>query len=218
MLYDVLFFLLYFRVSDIYFSNQFTFRSFHCSSLALLSLKNTIHYREYILDPNHSLQTLYLHSNQSNTITIYNNYDEQFFLKIIPFYFMMYIIYDLKHCFKRIDLFIHHIICLIWSYNSIHCLLGFISFCIIAEGVTFAYSINGLKNQLIYRLIFTLFIRFPVWIILSVYVYPSKISYFIYVFNYTVVSIMILLDCIWFIQNTRKLKKIYADANSNTMI
>ena len=77
---DVLFFLLYFRLSDVYFSNQFTFRSFHCSSLTLLSLKNTIYYGKSILDPYHSLQTLYLHTNQTNNATFYSHDDNDFCL------------------------------------------------------------------------------------------------------------------------------------------
>ena len=203
MLCEALFFLLYFRLSDVYFSNQFTFRSFHCTSLALLSLRNTIYYGESILDPYHSLQTLYLHSNQSD--------DEHFYLKIIPIYFMSYIFYDVKHCFKRIDLLIHHIICLIWGYSNTR-FIGFISFNILAEGITFAYIINTVKNQLIYRLIFTFILRFPIWIIMSVYSYSTYniVSGFLYSLNYSIISIMILMDCIWFVQNLKKLNQIYS--------
>lgn len=209
MLSEVLFFLLYFRLSDLYFLNQFTFRSFHCSSLALLSLKNTIYYGKSILDPHHSLQTIYLHSNQPNTTS--NSYNDQdFYLKIIPVYFIVYIGYDLKHCHKRIDLLIHHTVCLLWGYINITRVIGFISFFILAEGITFAYTINTLKNQLIYRLIFTFFVRFPMWIIGSYY---YDFSYnihntLIYLFNHTIIFIMILMDCVWFSQNLKKLKQI----------
>jgi hypothetical protein len=213
---DVLFFLLYFRLSDVYFSNQFTFRSFHCSSLTLLSLKNTIYYGKSILDPYHSLQTLYLHTNQTNNATFYshNSHDDNdFCLKIIPVYFVVYIFYDLKHCHKRTELLIHHIVCLLWAYNSIAHFIGFISFIILAEGITFAYTIDKLKNQLIYRLIFTFFVRFPIWTISLFSFYPVYPIYhvenlYLYVFNIIIFFIMILMDCIWFTQNFKKLKKL----------
>jgi hypothetical protein len=212
MLSEVFFFLLYFRLSDLYFSNQFTFRSFHCSSLALLSLKNTMYYGKSILDPYHSLQTIHLQSNQLNTTS--NGYNDQdFYLKIIPVYFIVYIVYDLKHCHKRIDLLIHHTVCLLWEYINITRFIGFISFFILAEGITFAYTITTLKNQLIYRLIFTFFVRFPIWIIGLYYYYFSYNVYntyntVIYLFNHTIIFIMILMDCVWFSQNLKKLKQI----------
>ena len=208
MLSDVLFFLLYFRLSDVYFLNQFTFRSFHCISLALLSLKNTMYYGKSIVDPYHSLQTLYLHTNQTNNVIFYSHHDKDFYLKIIPIYFVVYIFYDLKHCNKRIDLLIHHTICLLWGYINITRFIGFISFFILAEGITFAYTINTLKNQLIYRLIFTFFVRFPLWIIGLFSIYPSyHVDNLIYLFNYTILFTMILMDCVWFTQNFKKLKQ-----------
>ena len=213
MLSEVFFFLLYFRLSDLYFSNQFTFRSFHCSSLALLSLKNTMYYGKSILDPYHSLQTIHLQSNQLNTTS--NGYNDQdFYLKIIPVYFIVYIVYDLKHCHKRIDLLIHHTVCLLWEYINITRFIGFISFFILAEGITFAYTITTLKNQLIYRLIFTFFVRFPIWIIGLYYYYFSYNVYntyntVIYLFNHTIIFIMILMDCVWFSHNLKKLKQIF---------
>ena len=210
MLSEVFFFLLYFRLSDLYFSNQFTFRSFHCSSLALLSLKNIMYYGKSILDPYHSLQTIHLQSSQPNT-TSNGYYDGQdFYLKIIPVYFIVYIVYDLKHCHKRIDLLIHHTVCLLWGCINITRVIGFISFFILAEGITFAYTINTLKNQLIYRLIFTFFVRFPIWIIGSYYYYFSYNIHntLIYLFNHTIIFIMILMDCVWFSQNLKKLKQI----------
>ena len=213
MLSEVFFFLLYFRLSDLYFSNQFTFRSFHCSSLALLSLKNTMYYGKSILDPYHSLQTIHLQSNQLNTTS--NGYNDQdFYLKIIPVYFIVYIVYDLKHCHKRIDLLIHHTVCLLWEYINITRFIGFISFFILAEGITFAYTITTLKNQLIYRLIVTIFVRFPIWIIGLYYYYFSYNVYntyntVIYLFNHTIIFIMILMDCVWFSHNLKKLKQIF---------
>jgi hypothetical protein len=215
MLSEVLFFLLYFRLSDLYFLNQFRFRSFHCSSLALLSLKNTMYYGKSILDPYHSLQTIHLQSNQLNTTS--NGYGhEDFHLKcltIIPIYFIVYIFYDLKHCHKRIDLLIHHTMCLLWVYVNINHVIGFISFNILAEGITFAYTINTMKNQFIYRLIFTFFVRFPIWIIASYHYYSSYNVYntyntVIYLFNYIIFFFMILMDCVWFSQNLKKLKQI----------
>ena len=223
MLSEVLFFLLYFRLSDVYFLNQFTFRSFHCGFLALLSLKNTMYYGKSILDPYHSLQTIYLHlhlhSNQStnaavtSTITFNSYYDEDFHLKclkIIPIYFLVYIFYDLKHCHQRIDLLIHHTVCLLWGYTNIAQFVGLVSFVIVSEGITVAYTINIFKNQLIYRLIFTFLVRFPVWFITSYYYYSSYNvnDTLIYLFNYTILFIMILMDCVWFSQNLKKLKQI----------
>jgi hypothetical protein len=208
MLSEVLFLLLYFRLSDVYFSNQFTFRSFHCSSLALLSLKNTIYYGKSIVDPYHSLQTLHSHTNKTN-LTFYSHDDEDFYLKIIPVYFVVYIFYDLKHCTKRIDLFIHHIICFLWGYLAFAHLIGFISFIILAEGVTFAYTIGKVRNQLIYRLIFTFFVRFPIWIISLFSTYPVvHVENLHILFAFTIIFIMILMDCMWVIQNFKKLKQI----------
>jgi len=219
MLPDVLFFLLYFRLSDLCFSNQFTFRSFHCTSIALLSLKNTMYYGKSMLDPYHSLQTIYLHS--STTSNGYGHEDFHFkCLRIIPVYFLVYIFYDLKHCHKRFDLLIHHMMCLLWGYINIARFVGFISFFILAEGITFAYTINTFKNQLIYRLVFTFFIRFPIWIIVSYYYYFSYNIHntLIYLFNHTIIFIMILMDSIWFSQNLKKLKQLYANANANVAV
>ena len=208
MLSEVLFLLLYFRLSDVYFSNQFTFRSFHCSSLALLSLKNTIYYGKSIVDPYHSLQTLHSHTNKTN-LTFYSHDDEDFYLKIIPVYFLVYLFYDLKHCTKRIELFIHHLVCFLWGYFTFARLIGFISFVILAEGVTFAYSIGKVRNQLIYRLIFTFFVRFPIWIICLFSIYPIHQSEkLLFPFNITSMFIIILMDCMWVTQYFKKLKKI----------
>jgi hypothetical protein len=209
MLPEVLFFLLYFRLSDVYFSNQFTFRSFHCSSLALLSLKNTIYYGESIVDPYHSLQTLHLHTNQTNNVTFYSHHDKDFYLKIIPVYFLVYLFYDLKHCNKRIELFIHHLVCFLWGYFIFARFIGFISFVMLAEGVTFAYSIGKVRNQLIYRLIFTFFVRFPIWIIclFSIYLIHQS-EKLLFLFNITVIFIIILMDCMWVTQYFKKLKQI----------
>lgn len=211
---DVLFFLLYFRLSDIYFSNHLTFRAYHCTSLALLSLKNTVYYGKSIIDRSNSIQTLY--SNESITGgALSDYYNENFYLKIIPLYFIVYLLYDLKHSYKRIDLLFHHLVCILWVSANIRYFIGFISFVIFAEGITFAYAITTFKNQLIYRLIFTTIIRFPIWIttlyysisIYPVVVYPVAI-YNLDLFNFTVVLIMILLDCLWFNQNYKKLEKI----------
>jgi hypothetical protein len=211
MLYGVvsLFFLLYFRLSDIYFSNHLTFRVFHCTSLALFSLKNTIYYGKSIIDRSNSLQTL--HSTES--ITEFSDYyNEHFYLKIIPLYFVTYLIYDLKHSYKRIDLLIHHLVCILWASANIRDFVGFISFDIFAEGVTFAYAITTLKNQLIYRLIFTIIIRFPIWLTTLYYSIPfyhAEVFYKLDLFNFTVLLIMILMDCVWFNQNYKKLEKIF---------
>jgi hypothetical protein len=114
--------------------------------------------------------------------------------------------------------------CLLWGYINITRFVGFISFIILAEGITFAYTINTFKNQLIYRLVFTFFIRFPVWIIVSYHYYYSFYSSYnvdntlIYLFNYTIVSSMILMDSIWFSQNLKKVKQLYANANANVAV
>lgn len=205
---SALFFLFYFRLSDVYFSNHLTFRAFHCTSLAMLSLKNTIYYGTSIIDRSNSLQTLY--SNESITgLSI--NYNEDFYLKITPLYFIFYLMYDLKHSYKRIDLLFHHIVCIVWALTNIRYLVGFISFIIFAEGITFAYAINTFKNQLIYRLIFTTMIRFPVWLITLYYSIPTypAVVYNFDLFNFTIALIMILLDSVWFSQNYKKLEKIY---------
>lgn len=204
---SALFFLFYIRLSDVYFSNHLTFRAFHCSSLAMLSLKNTIYYGTSIIDRSNSLQTLYL--NESIT-ELSINYNENFYLKITPLYFIVYLMYDLKHSYKRIDLLFHHLVCIVWTLTSIRYFVGFISFNIFAEGITFAYAINTFKNQLIYRLIFTIMIRFPVWLTTLYYSIPTypAVVYNFELFHFTIALIMILLDCVWFSQNYKKLEKI----------
>jgi len=211
MLYGgVLFFLLYFRLSDIYISNHLRFRAFHCTSLALLSLKNIIYYGKSIIDHGNPLQTLYSSESKSITgLSIFHYNNEDFYLKITPLYFTVYIIYDLKHSYKRIDLLFHHLVCILWVFANIQNSIGFISFIIFAEGITFAYTINTFKNQLIYRLIFTSIIRFPVWLISlyhSIPNYPEINN--LDLLNFTILLLMILLDCMWFNQNYKKLQKI----------
>ena len=121
----------------------------------------------------------------------------------------MYLFYDLKHCTKRIELFIHHLVCFLWGYFTFARLIGFISFVILAEGVTFAYSIGKVRNQLIYRLIFTFFVRFPIWIICLFSIYPIHQSEkLLFPFNITSMFIIILMDCMWVTQYFKKLKKI----------
>ena len=92
VLSQVLFLFFYLKVSDVYISNQVIFRSFHCTSLALLSLKNTLHYGlSSVVEPNHPAQTML--SNASFTLDYQNNQNgEDFFLKIIPFYFLIYLL------------------------------------------------------------------------------------------------------------------------------
>ena len=136
---EILFLLFYLRISDVYICNKFIFRSFHCTSLALLSLKNTIQYGYFTLvDPQHPVQTVL--SNYSFSFNMFHeskehNYqnDKDFFIKFILFYFLTYLAYDLKHCYKRNDLFIHHIVCFIWSMLNYNHNLGYISTVITAE-------------------------------------------------------------------------------------
>jgi hypothetical protein len=211
-LLDFLFLLCYLKLSDVFISNQIIFRSFHCSSLALLSLKNTIHYGlTNIVDPYSSIQKLY--SNSSLSLIFFEKNEENdyqdFYLKIIPFYFFSYIMYDLKNCYKRCDLFIHHIVCLIWVLLNYAYYLGLISLIIMAEGVTFAYFIRVQKYQYMYRLLFTLFIRFPIWI-----KHIHLTIYYIYYYEYEILNLcififMFFMDCLWFKQNLNKIKQFY---------
>jgi hypothetical protein len=206
LLGGVLFFLLYFKLSDVYFSNHITFRIFHCTSLSLLSLKNTIYYGKSIIDSGSSLQTLYL-SNESITLSLSN---EDFYLKIIPIYFIIYIIYDLKHSYKRIDLLVHHLVCILWALINLRNNIGFLSFCVFSEGVTFAYVVPTFTNQLIYRLLFTVIFRFTIWIVM---IYEKCYhllddDYILNIFNIIIATFMIFIDCVWFNQNYKKLKKI----------
>jgi hypothetical protein len=209
LLSGTLFFLLYFRLTDLYFSNHLTFRAFHCTFLATLSLKNTIYYGNPIIDRNSSIQTLYSYNESAAVTGLFSN-DEHFYLKITPLYFITYIFYDLKHSYKRIDLLVHHIISSLWFWANLRDAVGTISFIIFAEGVTFAYVIPTLQNQLIYRLIFSTIIRFPIWLtcLYSLYFYPSA-NYKLELFNVIVVLLMTFLECVWFNQNYKKLKTIY---------
>jgi hypothetical protein len=218
---DALFFLLYFKLSDIYFSNHLKFRAFHCTCLTLLSIKNINYYGTSILDRHSSLQTLYSYSTRpvtnSSSISIstssYYSDGEYFYLKIIPVYFVLYIFYDFKHCNKRIDLLIHHLVCVLWALTNIQSNLGLISVCIFAEGVTFAYAIPTFKNQLMYRLFFTTIFRFPVWILIAYTYYSSDLTVvdLLSLFNYTIIVVMILMDSMWSIQNYKKLQNIFND-------
>lgn len=211
LLSQVFFLLFYLRVSDVYISNQPIFRSFHCTSLSLLSLKNTLHYGlSNMLEIKNPIQTMLLNVSFSlDKKNKENNYQnsEDFFLKIIPFYFLTYLLYDLKHCYKRYDLFIHHITCFIWCILNYKHFLGFISFIIMAEGLTFAYFINSIKYQCIYRLLFTTFVRFPIWIINIITVINFYNEVYIKEINVSVFIIMFFMDCIWFSQNLKKIKQ-----------
>ena len=123
-------------------------------------------------------------------------------------YFITYIVYDFKNCFKRVDLMTHHIITSIWAYLNYNVCIGNISFVILNEGITFAYFIQTFKNQLVYRLVFTIFIRFPVWFISFYNFYNIKKRNYLILLNLFIAMFMIVLDCIWFAQNFKKLKQI----------
>lgn len=213
LLSQVLFLLLYLRISDVYISNQVIFRSFHCTSLTLLSLRNTLHYGlSTLLEVHHPVQTMLL--NVSFSFDVFelkkkefsNQNNEDLFLKLIPFYFLTYLLYDLKHCNKRCDLFIHHITCFVWCTLNYNHLLGCISFIIMAEGVTFAYFIKVVKYQYIYRLLFTVFVRFPIWIIYMIIVFFNH-ELHIRNTNACVFVFMFFMDCIWLSKNLKKLKQ-----------
>jgi len=209
---ELFFFLCYLKLSDVYISNQIIFRSFHCSSLALLSLKNTIHYGlSNITDPYGSVQTLY--SNASFSFIFFKKHQENdyqdFCLKIILFYFLSYLIYDLKNCYKRYDLLIHHIVCFIWALLNYRFYLGYISFIIMAEGVTFAYFIRVQKYQYVYRLLFTTFVRFPIWMRAVIHLIYYSAHAHDDILNLCVFIFMFFMDCIWFKQNLNKIKQFY---------
>ena len=213
LLPQILFFLLYLRISDVYISNPPIFRSFHCTSLSLLSLKNTLHYGlSNVLEIKDPIQTTLLNVSFSSDIfkkNKENNYqnNEDLFLKIIPFYFLTYLLYDLKHCFKRYDLFIHHITCFIWCTLNCKHYLGSISFIIMAEGITFAYFINSIKYQCIYRLLFVTFVRFPIWIISIIKIMHHYHEIHNKEINICVFIFMFFMDFIWSSQNFKKLKQ-----------
>lgn len=213
MLYDILFILFYLKLTNTYFLNHLIFRAFHCTSLAILSLKNITDYGKSITDINSPIQTLYSTQPVTFLSPTSNYYSEYFYLKLTPVYFIVYLIYDLKHCNKRIDLLLHHIICIFWTYLNIHVTLGFIMICIFTEGITFAYLIPTFKNQLIYRLIFTTIIRFPIWIFVYTYYYfyNDVKADFLFYFNGFVIATMMLLDYMWSVQNYKKLQLILKD-------
>jgi len=222
MLSELLFFLFYLKLSDLYFVNQNIFRAFHCTSLALLSLKNTVYYGTSLIDYKNPIQTIFsIPSSISNTSSdmynvyhIYNDYDYNgyyYYLKVVVLYFYTYILYDLKHCYKRYDLFMHHIVCLPWVFLNYKHYIGFISFIIMAEGVTFAYFINTFKYQLVYRLLFTFIVRFPIWItcIYNIYnIYSFNVLSSLDLFNACVFMFMFGMDSIWSSNNLKKLKQL----------
>lgn len=206
---EILFFLFYLRVSDVYICNQIIFRSFHCTSLGLLSFKNIMKYGFTLVELQHPIQTILsnislslfsLENDKYKENSYYQN-DEHFFIKMIVLYFLVYLIYDLKHCYKRNDLFIHHIVCFVWCLLNCKYYIGCISVIIIAEGVTFAYFIPTLKYQYIYRLVFTTFVRFPIWVIYIYFTYNNTII------NMCVFIFMFCMDCIWLNQNLKKIKQ-----------
>lgn len=215
LLPEILFFLFYLRVSDVYICNQIIFRSFHCTSLALLSFKNMMQYGFTLVELQHPIQTILSNVSLSlisleNDKYKENNYyqiDEHFFIKMIVLYFLVYLIYDLKHCNKRNDLLIHHIVCFVWGLLNYNYYVGYISVTIIAEGVTFAYFIPILKYQYIYRLVFTTFVRVPLWIINIYWLYLHDNIYIINIINMCVFIFMFCMDCIWLNQNLKKIKQ-----------
>ena len=71
MVPELLFFLFYLKVSETYIVHQNIFRAFHCTSLALLSLKNTIYYgATSLLGVENPIQKIY-----SNSSYIHNHND-----------------------------------------------------------------------------------------------------------------------------------------------
>ena len=185
MLSELLFFLFYLKLSDLYFVKQNSFRAFHCTSLALLSLKNTVYYGTSLIDYKNPIQNIF--SVKSNTSSdVYNDYDYNgYYLKVIVLYFYAYILYDLKHCYKRYDLFMHHIVCLPWGFLNYKQHIGFMSFVIMAEGVTF-------------------------WImcIYNIYSHSFSVLSLLDLFNVCVLVFMFGMDCLWSSNNFKKLKQL----------
>ena len=205
MVPELFFFLFYLKVSETYIVHQNIFRAFHCTSLALLSLKNTIHYgATSLLDVENPIQKIY-----SNSSYIHNyNDNDGYYLKIIMLYFFAYILYDLKHSYKRYDLFIHHIVCLLWVFFNYKHFIGFISVIIMAEGVTFAYFIHAFKYQLVYRLLYTLIVRFLIWIKCYQYLFKFNDLSLLDLFNACVLVFMFGMDSLWSVNNLKKLKQL----------
>ena len=206
MVPELFFFLFYLKVSETYIVHQNIFRAFHCTSLALLSLKNTIHYgATSLLDVENPIQKIY-----SNSSYIHNyNDNDGYYLKIIMLYFFAYILYDLKHSYKRYDLFIHHIVCLLWVFFNYKHFIGFISVIIMAEGVTFAYFIHAFKYQLVYRLLFTFIVRFPIWVtVYKSYLFKFNDLSLLDLFTACMLVFMFGMDSMWSINNFKKLKRL----------
>ena len=108
------------------------------------------------------------------------------------------------------DLLVHHLVCIVWASSNIHHNNGLISVCIFTEGVTIAYIIPTFKNQLIYRLLFTTIFRFPIWtfMIYEKFHNLSNHEYILNIFNFIVATFMIFIDCVWCVQNYKRLQKI----------
>ena len=123
-------------------------------------------------------------------------------------YFFAYILYDLKHSYKRYDLFIHHIVCLLWVFFNYKHFIGFISVIIMAEGVTFAYFIHAFKYQLVYRLLYTLIFRFLIWIKCYQYLFKFNDLSLLDLFNACVLVFMFGMDSLWSVNNLKKLKQL----------
>lgn len=211
MLSELLFFLFYLKLSDLYFVKQNSFRAFHCTSLALLSLKNTVYYGTSLIDYKNPIQNIFSVKSNNTSSDVYNDYDYNgYYLKVIVLYFYAYILYDLKHCYKRYDLFMHHIVCLPWGFLNYKQHIGFMSFVIMAEGVTFAYFITAFNYQLVYRLLFTFIVRFPIWImcIYNIYSHSFSVLSLLDLFNVCVLVFMFGMDCLWSSNNFKKLKQL----------
>lgn len=209
MVSELLFFLFYLKVSETYIVHQNIFRAFHCTSLALLSLKNTIHYgATSLLDVENPIQKIYSNSSYIHHDNHDNHDNDGYYLKIIMLYFFAYILYDLKQSYKRYDLFIHHIVCLLWGFFNYKHFIGFISVVIMAEGVTFAYFINTFRYQLVYRLLYTLIVRFPIWITCTYHIYLFDVLSLLDLFNACVLVFMFGMDYVWCANNFKKLKQL----------
>jgi hypothetical protein len=152
------------------------FRAFQCLCLSLLSVYNL-----FIMD----LSTL-----QKQTVVDLPS------VSMISTYIQVYLIYDLKNAWKRMDLFIHHIVVILWVY--INHSTSIASLCILNEIVTTSYLISKPVNQWLFRILIVCFIRYPIWIITYFTTYESThLSFAPLLINKIIIYLMLGLDLIW---------------------
>lgn len=156
--------------------NVNTFRGFHCLCLCICSLYNLS-----VID----FATLYTQTVVSN-VEIY----------LICNYLFIYLIYDLKNTLARYDLFIHHIVVILWVYINFSTTIA--SVCILNEVVTCSYLISNPKTQWLFRIIIVIFIRYPIWVLVYIATYnATHMSFYALLVSKIIIHIMLVLDLIW---------------------